>query len=57
MKKLKIETKRGTLLDGVLFGTDGKADTIPCNNTAEQSLFFLLSWLLLFERKFVRLYG
>ena len=28
MKKLKIETKRGTLLDGVLFGTEGKADTV-----------------------------
>ena len=28
MEKLKIETKRGTLLDGVLFGTDGKADTV-----------------------------
>ena len=28
MKKLKIETNRGTLLDGVLFGTEGKADTV-----------------------------
>ena len=28
MKKLKIETRRGTLLDGVLFGTGGRADTV-----------------------------
>lgn len=28
MKGLKIETKRGTLLDGVLFGTGVKADTV-----------------------------
>ena len=28
MKELKIETRRGTLLDGVLFGTDGRADTV-----------------------------
>ena len=28
MKELKIETQRGTLLDGVLFGTGGKADTV-----------------------------
>ena len=28
MEKLKIETERGTLLDGVLFGTEGKADTV-----------------------------
>ena len=28
MKELKIGTKRGTLLDGVLFGTGGKADTV-----------------------------
>ena len=28
MKELKIETKRGTLLDGMLFSTDGKADTV-----------------------------
>lgn len=28
MKELKIETKRGTLLDGVLFGTQSKADTV-----------------------------
>ena len=28
MKELKIETKRGTLLDGVLFGTEVKADTV-----------------------------
>ena len=28
MKELKIETKRGTLLAGVLFGTGGKADTL-----------------------------
>lgn len=27
-KELKIETKRGTLLDGVLFGTGGMADTV-----------------------------
>lgn len=28
MKQLKIETKRGILLDGVLFATDGGADTV-----------------------------
>ena len=28
MKELKIETKRGTLLDGVLFGTGGKTETV-----------------------------
>ena len=28
MEKLKIETKRGVLLDGVLFGTEGRADTV-----------------------------
>lgn len=28
MEKLKIETQRGTLLDGVLFGTNGRADTV-----------------------------
>ena len=28
MKKLKIETKRGVLLDGVLFAADGEADTV-----------------------------
>ena len=28
MRELKIETKRGTLLDGVLFGTDVKVDTV-----------------------------
>lgn len=27
-KELKIETKRGTLLDGVLFSADGQADTV-----------------------------
>ena len=28
MKELKIVTKRGTLLDGMLFGTEVKADTV-----------------------------
>ena len=28
MKELKIETKRGVLLDGVLFAADGGADTV-----------------------------
>lgn len=28
MKQLKIETKRGVLLDGVLFAADGGADTV-----------------------------
>ena len=28
MKELKIETKRGVLLDGVLFAADGEADTV-----------------------------
>lgn len=28
MKELKIETQRGTLLDGVLFGTGGMVDTV-----------------------------
>ena len=28
MKKLKIQTRRGTLLDGVLFGSDKGADTV-----------------------------
>lgn len=28
MEKLKIETRRGVLLDGVLFGTEGRADTV-----------------------------
>ena len=28
MKQLKIETKRGVLLDGVLFAVDGGSDTV-----------------------------
>ena len=28
MEKVKIETNRDILLDRVLFGTDGKADTV-----------------------------
>ena len=28
MEELKIETRRGSLLDGVLFGTGGRADTV-----------------------------
>ena len=34
MKELKIETKRGTLLDGVLFGTGVKADTVKSSGIA-----------------------
>lgn len=33
-KELKIETRRGTLLDGVLFGTSGKADTVKSSGIA-----------------------
>lgn len=33
-KELKIETRRGTLLDGVLFGTGGKADTVKSSGIA-----------------------
>ena len=34
MRELKIETKRGTLLDGVLFGTEVKADTVKSSGIA-----------------------
>ena len=33
-KELKIETRRGTLLDGVLFGTGDKADTVKSSGIA-----------------------
>ncbi len=33
-KELKIETRRGTLLDGVLFGTEVKADTVKSSGIA-----------------------
>lgn len=34
MKELKIKTKRGTLLDGVLFETDKQADTVKSSGIA-----------------------
>ena len=34
-KELKIETRRGTLLDGVLFGTGDKADTVKSSGIAD----------------------
>ena len=33
-KELKIETRGGTLLDGVLFGTGDKADTVKSSGIA-----------------------
>jgi len=33
-KELKIETRRGTLLDGVLFGTGDKADAVKSSGIA-----------------------
>ena len=40
MEKLKIETQRGTLLDGVLFGTNGKADTVMIAITGIHGNFY-----------------
>ena len=40
MKELKIGTKRGTLLDGVLFGTGGKADTVLISITSIHGNFY-----------------
>ena len=34
MKELKIETKRGTLLDGVLFEAEHEADTVKSSGIA-----------------------
>ena len=34
MKELKIETKRGTLLDGVLFQAQSEADTVKSSDIA-----------------------
>ncbi|MBR3729893.1 MAG: DUF1749 domain-containing protein [Bacteroidales bacterium] len=40
MENLKIETQRGTLLDGVLFGTNGKADTVMIAITGIHGNFY-----------------
>lgn len=40
MEKLKIETQRGTLLDGVLFGTNGRADTVMIAITGIHGNFY-----------------
>lgn len=40
MEKLKIETRRGTLLDGVLFGTNGRADTVMIAITGIHGNFY-----------------
>ena len=41
MKQLKIETKRGVLLDGVLFAADGGADTVLIAITGIHGNFYL----------------
>ena len=40
MENLKIETQRGTLLDGVLFGTNGRADTVMIAITGIHGNFY-----------------
>lgn len=40
MENLKIETQRGTLLDGVLFGTNGRVDTVMIAITGIHGNFY-----------------
>lgn len=40
MENLKIETQRGTLLDGMLFGTNGRADTVMIAITGIHGNFY-----------------